>query len=361
MFAIRRVLSLMFFAAGCGLAAAAAVQAPTLQKQVITKAKGPQVTNYVMRLSDAYIVYEPSSDVFQIAAQGGVLSYGDGWDRVRVKPYLYHLRHRSWSNHFWKVNTSRKELYLVWGGAFGHIGSGPGPAREVEGDRVALTVEVVGGAGESVPDRFLIRFPGAELHFVPATRDLSLSAMGMTLSPCDDWEACRLKDYLFHIRLKTWKGFHWKVNTSRKQAWRTTDGEFCQLGGEDRVLDLTMVSFDRPFSMARLRVAPSAAERARLKVIVGMIESGRPLAEINKSGADFVRDHPDLDPAAAIKVISAEIKGLEAAMEAARNERQMAATAFENFDQKANQLFNILSSLMKTMSEMRAGTVRNML
>lgn len=336
-------------------------QAPQARPMAAVKAKPVAVTNYVLGLKGAYIVFVPANDTFQIAAQGGVLSYGDGWDRVQVKPYLYHLRHRSWSDHFWKVNTSRKELYLVWGGAFGRIGSGPAPAREAEGERVALTVEVVGGAGDIVPDRFFIRFDGAELHFVPMTGDLRLSAMGMTLSPCDDWEACRLKDYLFHIRLKTWKGFFWKVNTSRKQAWRTTDGEFCQLGGEDRELDLTIAVFERPFSLARPRVAPSAAERARLKAIAGLIEAGRPLAEINKAGAAFVRDHPDIEPSAAVAAIAAEIKGLEAAMRDARNKRQEQATAFENFDQKANQLFNILSTVMKTMSETRSSLTRNIL
>ncbi len=335
-------------------------QPPQRRPTAAVKANLPTVTNLVLNLKDPYIVYVPAGDTLQIAAQGGVLSYGDGWDRVQVKPYLYHLRHGSWSNHFWKVNTSRRELYLVWGGAFGRVGPGTGPAREVEGDRVALTVDVVGGAGDSVPDRFLIRFPGARLHFVPATGDISLSALGMILSPCDDWEACRLKDYLFHVRLKTWQGFFWKVNTGRKQAWRTTGGEFCRLGGEDKALDLTVVSYERPYSLARPRLAPSAEERGRLKAIAGMIEAGRPIAEINASAADFVRDFPDLEPSAAITAISAEIKGLEAATEAARNERQMAATAFENFDQKVNQLYNILSTLMKNMSEMRMGTVRNM-
>jgi hypothetical protein len=47
--------------------------------------------------------------------------------------------------------------------------------------------------------------------------------------------------------------------------------------------------------------------------------------------------------------------------ESVRNKREMASTAFQNFDQKANQLYNLLSSVMKAMSEMRMGTVRNML
>jgi len=47
--------------------------------------------------------------------------------------------------------------------------------------------------------------------------------------------------------------------------------------------------------------------------------------------------------------------------ESTRNKRQLHSTAFQNFDQKANQLYNLLSSVMKAMNEMRMGTVRNML
>lgn len=55
------------------------------------------------------------------------------------------------------------------------------------------------------------------------------------------------------------------------------------------------------------------------------------------------------------------IRELESMQETIRNKRQMSSTAFQNFDQKSNQLYNLLSSVMKAMNEMRMGTVRNML
>ena len=59
--------------------------------------------------------------------------------------------------------------------------------------------------------------------------------------------------------------------------------------------------------------------------------------------------------------LSNRIKGLEADQETVRNKRQMASTAFQNFDQKTNQLYNLLSSVLKALGEMRMGTTRNML
>jgi DNA-binding transcriptional MerR regulator len=142
-------------------------------------------------------------------------------------------------------------------------------------------------------------------------------------------------------------------------AWKTTGGVFCRLGGEDKELALTMESFQRPFSMARLRTGLAAGEKTRLREICKMIEAGRPIAEINKASSEFVRDFPGVEPESAVSAIAKEIKGVEAAMEELRNKRQEYQTSFENFDQKTNQLFNILSTVMKTMKETQSGIVRN--
>lgn len=55
------------------------------------------------------------------------------------------------------------------------------------------------------------------------------------------------------------------------------------------------------------------------------------------------------------------IKEVESMQEEVRNKRQMASTAFQNFDQKANQLYNLMASVLKVMNEMRSSTTRNML
>ena len=43
------------------------------------------------------------------------------------------------------------------------------------------------------------------------------------------------------------------------------------------------------------------------------------------------------------------------------NERQDVRTAFENFDQKADQLFNILATALKSEKELQSGLTRNIL
>ncbi len=59
--------------------------------------------------------------------------------------------------------------------------------------------------------------------------------------------------------------------------------------------------------------------------------------------------------------LSSVIKTMSTDMEEVRNKRQEFQTMFENFDQKANQLFNILSTVLKSIKEMQSGVTRNLL
>ena len=58
--------------------------------------------------------------------------------------------------------------------------------------------------------------------------------------------------------------------------------------------------------------------------------------------------------------LSAISKDLETRQEDLRNNRQMAQTAFQTADQRTNQLMNIMSTVLKTMNEMRGTTNRGL-
>jgi hypothetical protein len=62
----------------------------------------------------------------------------------------------------------------------------------------------------------------------------------------------------------------------------------------------------------------------------------------------------------AINRLQDELAELERERETVRNERQLVSSQFENANQKATQYANMLSSILKTMSEMATGVVRNL-
>ena len=335
----------------------------------------PRVDNYIAWLPDAALVYEPSRKSLQIMAMGTLLSHGEGWEVRQVKPYLYHLRRASWKCYFWLINTARREVYVVWDGIFGGIGKkalARGPPRNRWGPR---------GHGRGRRRRG----PGPRSQAIhrPLRRRAALlrpvdGGCPLRRGRVDAFRARRLggppvHDGLYHLRLRTWKNFFWKVSTSRMEAWRVRGAAavFGKPGGEETPLPVTIVKSSIPLSLALLRTALKADERWKLEEIARMIISGKPVGEIKNLSAEFIRQYPDVDPESAVMEVTKEIKRdpdirqeikeLEKKMEELREKRQEFETAFEDFDQKSNQLINILSTVLKAMKETQSTIARDMM
>lgn len=85
----------------------------------------------------AYLIYVPSSNTLQIAAVpkpggGYVLSDGRDWEICRVRPNIYHFKHKRW-DFFWGVDTHRKVAWRTMGGKF---------CKEVAGKDTLLKMRV---------------------------------------------------------------------------------------------------------------------------------------------------------------------------------------------------------------------------
>ena len=179
---------------------------------------------FLLRFSDAYLVYQPSTGVLQIVTESNVLSYGNDWEVIQVYPYLYHMRLRTWSGFYWKVNTSRREVYEVTGGSFGSLGGSERPIANV-------TVDAVGTGDVVPPDRFFLRFSDSYLVYVPSSAVLQIIASNYVLSYGADWRVVKIYDYLYHMRQNNWVDFYWKINTSRREANRVRGAALETLGG----------------------------------------------------------------------------------------------------------------------------------
>lgn len=200
-------------------------QPPPPERRSVRK----KLIRFFLDFVDAYLVYEPSSGILQIATEGYVVSYGQNWEKCKIYPYLFHLRRKYWRGFYWKINTSRQRVYKNIGGQFCRIGGRDTPLN--------FKVDVVGGRRGSTPDRFFIRFGEGGAYLVYDVEDdviqiaaVPTNAPAMVISRGENWEVCRVKPYLFHLRLKTWKGFYWKVNTSRKIALVVRGSNFCRIG-----------------------------------------------------------------------------------------------------------------------------------
>lgn len=197
------------------LAAAFTAAAVTLALAGAGYAAGSEEPDrFLLRFTDAYLVHETDGGAPQIAAEGNVVSYGQDWEIVRVRQFLYHMRQRNWRDFYWKVNTSRREAYRVRGGEFGELGG--------EEERIdSIAVDPVGDAND--PTRFFLRFNDAYLVHAPDNGTLQIAAAGNVLSYGSDWTVDQIEPWIYTLRQDVWRGFRWKVNTAREIAYRVKD------------------------------------------------------------------------------------------------------------------------------------------
>jgi len=186
---------------------------------------------FMLDFTDAYLVFSNPSKSIQIAAQNSVLSYGSDWEKCQLKPYLYHIRQKFWKGFYWKINTSRKEVYEVTGGTFCQLGGNE--------KKLNIRVDVVGGGSAGAPDRFFLRFPKAYLVYKTSTKSIQVVAGNKVLSYGQDWNKCNLSSSVFHLKQNVWKGFYWQVNTSKKKVWKNS-GPFCKKGSNDKELNISV-------------------------------------------------------------------------------------------------------------------------
>lgn len=214
------------------LPASAAGLALTLFLLAATPAGAQQTgepDRFAVELPELVLVYQPGGGQPQLSAGGTVLSYGSRWEVRRIHPYLYQLRHESWDDLFWEVNTSRRHVFSVRNATFGQLG----------GDDERLDAAVRPDGNPEDPVRFTLRFQDAVLIHSPARGRTQISSGGSGIvSRGENWEVRQLKSYLYHLRHRVWRDFFWQVNTSRQEVYRVTGGDFGELGGAHETLAL---------------------------------------------------------------------------------------------------------------------------
>jgi len=89
-------------------------------------------------------------------------------------------------------------------------------------------------------DRFRVDFPQCTLVYAPSSQTLQISVSGRVLSYGQNWTVRQVYPYLYHLKLNTWSGFYWMVNTSRKEIYRVTGGTFGSVGGSQTQLSVAV-------------------------------------------------------------------------------------------------------------------------
>lgn len=104
----------------------------TVNFDVSVRGRGNDPSRFTVTIPNARWLYAPATSSSgaagpQMLVDDDVLSYRQGWEVVKMKPYLYHARRPSWDNFYWQINTSREQIYVVRDGTFGQYGGSSRP------------------------------------------------------------------------------------------------------------------------------------------------------------------------------------------------------------------------------------------
>ncbi|PEN12516.1 hypothetical protein CRI94_13395 [Longibacter salinarum] len=96
------------------------------------RGSGDNPSRFTVTIPNARWLYDPATGSRgaagpQMLVDDDVLSYRQGWEVEKLKPFLYHARRSSWDGFYWKINTSREQVYVVKGGTFGQYGGTDDP------------------------------------------------------------------------------------------------------------------------------------------------------------------------------------------------------------------------------------------
>lgn len=134
----------------------------------------------------------------------------ENWEVRRISNCYYHIKHRSWRGFFWGVNSCSRRVYKIERGTFG--------VRSGEASRIRINVETKGGAGNRMPDEFILKFRSAQMTYSPDRNRVSLSAHNTVLANNYEFESTELKEDLYHIKAKNWDGKYLVINAEKRSG-----------------------------------------------------------------------------------------------------------------------------------------------
>jgi hypothetical protein len=196
----------------------------------------PEPAAFAVEMPETILQFEPASFGFKIVCFDTLLSDGKDWKLCKMKPNVYQIKHVSWTDFFWEIDTYERAVWEISGADFCKKG---GKSRDLK-----IKVEVAGGSLLTPPSRFTLKLVNTRLRFEPATKKFTLLAYEKPICHLPFWWVCKRESYLFQIRYVLWQDFFWQVDIFKKEAERISGGKFCSTGGNAAKLP-TLVTVEK--------------------------------------------------------------------------------------------------------------------
>jgi len=193
----------------------------------------PEPASFTVDMPDTILTFEPATYGLKITCLGTMLSDGKDWKLCKMKANLYQIKHVSWSDFFWEIDSYEKAAWEVKGANFCKQG---GKARKLD-----IKIDVKGGSLTIPPAFFNLKLVNTQIRYEPATKKFTLSAYGNPIFHLPFWTGCKREAHIYQIRFTTWENFFWQVDTFKKQASQISGGKFCSGDGNSSLLPMQVI------------------------------------------------------------------------------------------------------------------------
>jgi hypothetical protein len=194
----------------------------------------PAPKRITFEIPNVQLVYQPRGFSLKIVTQGIELSTGKDWRKCSIRPYIHQIKHATWEDFFWEVDTLDRSVWNVKGIKFCQKG---GTAKEVK-----MPVKVTGGSRTTPPARFVLTLTDTRLEYEPEAGKFRIIAFGNQMVYAPLWRIFRLKSHLYQLKTLSWSDFYWEVDTFKKEVRQVTGGNFGQtgVGGSVKILNVKL-------------------------------------------------------------------------------------------------------------------------
>jgi hypothetical protein len=176
----------------------------------------------VLDLSKTRLVFEPANWGFKILYDDTVLSDGKDWRKCRLKAHIYQVRHASWQDFHWEIDTFDRSVWRVTGVDFCKPG---GKAKQL-----AIKVLARGGSKTAMPTSVELNLENTRIEFEPETRKFNLLSYDDQIAYIPFWQTCKLEAHLYQFKHVEWINTFWEADTFKKKVNRISEGQFCKRG-----------------------------------------------------------------------------------------------------------------------------------
>jgi len=173
-----------------------------------------------MLLSGSMLYYTPKTFDLKVRNGGMDISASKEWRKCQIRPYIYHLKHATWKDFFWEVNTDEKMVWKITGTKFCKKG---GVAEKLD-----IKVISEGGSTRVPPTRFKLLFGETKIVFEPKAKKFELILGGSGVAYLPFWQTCKTTPLRYHFKYVTWDKSVWEVDPIKKTLKKIPMEFFCK-------------------------------------------------------------------------------------------------------------------------------------